>query len=81
MYLPIPLWPRLLDLLTALEKEIPRVSVQCAIHIALVTTRPQLCHKTSLTKISQKLVDETSKARLKVRLYLIMDLSISRFVL
>ncbi|XP_034825273.1 FAST kinase domain-containing protein 5, mitochondrial [Maniola hyperantus] len=53
------------DMLDSLQREIPRLSVMCNVHVALVGTSTLTLHENCLNIIADALVTSLSKARLK----------------
>ncbi|XP_026765134.3 uncharacterized protein LOC113523378 [Galleria mellonella] len=56
---------KIYDVLDVLQHEIPRLSLMCNVHIALLGTSTLVLHKPCLTQIAIKTMESISQARLK----------------
>ncbi|KAM3968289.1 FAST kinase domain-containing protein 5, mitochondrial [Aphomia sociella] len=56
---------KIYELLEVLQYEIPRLSLMCNVHIALLGTSMLTLHKQCLNKIAEKVIETMSEARLK----------------
>lgn len=56
---------KIYDLLNTLQYEIPRLSVMCNVHLALVGTSTLTLHENCLTKIAERIQASISSARIK----------------
>lgn len=56
---------KIYELLESLQYEIPRLSIMCNVHLALVGTSTLVLHENCLTKIAEKMQASMSDARLK----------------
>lgn len=60
------------QLMDVLVEKIYKVELICCVHMALLGTNLLIKHEELLKKVSQRLVDEISKARIKVIMRLII---------
>lgn len=63
--LKIPKSDIIYKLLNTLQHEVPRLSVMCNVHLALVGTSTLILHEGCLTKIAERLIGNLSTCRLK----------------
>ncbi|VVC98656.1 unnamed protein product [Leptidea sinapis] len=61
----IPIDDKIITLLDILQHEVPRLSVMCNVHIALLAASTLTLHEPCLTKIADKVLDNISLTRLK----------------